>query len=89
MNENVALAMRQVADKANEEREQASKIAAEQWVENTVLPAIQQNAQRGEFHLDIHIPNNIHKSYAERYIATGGFTIDQFREYSRYIRISW
>lgn len=90
MNENVALAMRKVAEDANNEREQTSKMAAEQWVDSVVLETIKKTAQRGEYHLDIQVPRNVHKTYAENYLATGGFTLSQFgTEYSRYIRIAW
>lgn len=90
MNENVAQAMHQMAENANNEREQASKIAAEQWVDSVVLETIKRTAQRGEYHLDIMVPRNVHKTYAENYLITGGFTLDQFgTEYSRYIRIKW
>lgn len=89
MNENVALAMRKTAEDANNEREQTSRIAAEQWVDAIVLDAIQKTAKRGEFHVDIQIPTNVHKTYATNYIETGGFTVEPFREYGRYIRIKW
>ena len=89
MNENVALAMRKTAEDANNTREQTCRIAAEQWVDETALDAIQKAAKRGEFHVDIQIPTNIHKTYAMDYIKTGGFTGEPFKQYSRYIRINW
>ena len=89
MNENVALAMRKTAEDANKEREQTSRIAAEQWVDAIVLDAIQKAAKRGEFYVDIQVPTNIHKVYATDYIKTGGFTVEPSRQHSRYIRISW
>ena len=90
MNENVAQAMRQVADKANKERIDAQRIAAEQWVNTVALSAVKQTAEWGEYHCDIQVPTNIHKGYAEDYIKTGGFATEGFgREYSRYIRIKW
>ena len=90
MNENVAQAMRQIADNANEEHINSQRIAAEQWVNTVALPAVKQAAERGEYRYDIQVPLNIHKAFAEDYIKTGGFATEGFgREYSRYIRIKW
>ena len=90
MNENVAQAMRQVADNANKERINSQRNAAEQWVEAVALPAVKRTAKRGEYHCDVQVPVNIHKGYAEDYIKSGGFTTEGFgREYNRYIRIKW
>lgn len=90
MGEQVAMNMREIADKANEERRKQIKMAAEQWVDAVAFPAIKQAAERGEYHLDICVPANIHKVHADQRLRDYGFTTEQYgREYSRYTRVKW
>lgn len=90
MCEQVAMSMREIADKANEERKQQVKMAAEQWVDTVAFPAIKQSAERGEYHFDIHIPTNIHKGYVDHRLVECGFATEQFgTQYGRYLRVKW
>ena len=90
MGEQVAMNMREIADKVNEERKQQVKMAAEQWVDAVAFPAIKQAAERGEYHLDINIPTNVHKGYVDHRLGEYGFATEQYgREYSRYLRVKW
>jgi hypothetical protein len=90
MGEQVAMNMREIADKANEERQQQAKMAAEQWVDAVAFPAIKQAAERGEYHFDICVPANVHKGYVDHRLVDCGFVIEQFgTKYSRYLRVKW
>ena len=90
MNEQVAMNMREIADKVNEERKQQVKMAAEQWVDTVAFPAIKQAAERGEYHYDIQVPVNIHKVHVDTRLRECGFTTEQFNDkYSRYLRVKW
>lgn len=90
MNEQVAMNMREIADKANEERQKQVHQVADQWVEFAALPAIKKSAELGGYHLDIQVPTSVHKVYAEENLSALGFQVEQFgREYNRYIRVKW
>jgi len=90
MENQVALDMREIADKVNEERQQKIIAIAEQWVDEIAYPIIKQTAERGEYHLDIQIPNDIHKWYVAKRLQEYGFTTEYFgKEYGRYLRVKW
>lgn len=86
-NINVAQAMREMADKANNDREMASKSQAEQWVDANIIPNIKRAAENGEYYTSGRIPSNIHHGYAVAHLESMGFTIEKMRD--RYIRITW
>ena len=86
-NINVALTMREVADKTNNDREMASKSQAEQWVDANIIPCIRQSAENGEYCTMRRIPSNIHHGYAAAHLGNMGFTIEKMCD--RYIRITW
>ena len=88
MNEmNLAQTMRETADKANNDRELASKSHAEQWVDANTIPCIKRAAENGEYYTSLRIPNNIHYGYAVAHLGNMHFTIEKMRD--RYIRVSW
>lgn len=90
MENNVALTMRELAEKANEEKQKQVHQVADQWVEFAALPAIKKSAELGSYHLDIQVPSTVHKIYAEENLSALGFQVEQFgREYNRYIRVKW
>lgn len=90
MGEQVAMNMREIADKVNEERKQQVKMVAEQWVDAVAFPAIKQAAERGEYYYNIRIPENVHKGYVDHRLVEYGFTTEHFgTEHSRYLRVKW
>lgn len=90
MNEQVAMTMREIADKVNEERRQQVKQVAEQWVDTVAFPGIKQAAERGEYCYTIRIPENVHKGYVDHRLVECGFTTERWdTEYSRYLRVKW
>ena len=86
-NINVALTMREVADKTNNDREMASKSHAEQWVDANAIPCIKRAAENGEYYTSFRVPSNIHHGHAVAHLERMNFTIEKGRD--RYIRISW
>ena len=90
MENQVALNMREIADKVNEERRQKIIMIAEQWVDAVAYPIIKQTAERGEYYLNIQIPIDIHKGYVDKRLQEYGFMTEHFgREYARYLCVKW
>ena len=84
---NLAITMRETADKANNDREMASKSQAEQWIDANLIPVIKRAAENGEYYTSGRIPLNIHSGYAVAHLRTLGFTAEKSRD--RYVQISW
>ena len=84
---NLALTMRETADKTNADREQTSKNMAEQWVDAVLLPSVKRSAENGEYYTTARVPNNVHYEYATAYLTSMGFIIERMRD--RYTHIKW
>ena len=78
MENNIALNMREVADKVNEEAEKARVALHEELVETKIIPYLQEFAEKGKYQVDFSVPG--YSTKLVRDIVRGrGFTVDMYK----------
>ena len=56
MENNIALNLREIADKVNEEAEQAKVALHRELVEKKIIPYLQEFAEKGKYQVDFSVP---------------------------------
>ena len=75
MENNIALNMREIADKTNEEAEQAKVALHRELVEKKIIPYLQEFAEKGKYQADFSVPG--YSTFIVRDILRElGFTVD-------------
>lgn len=89
MKENIALNMREVADKVNEEAEKAKVALHEELVETKIIPYLQEFAERGKYQVDFSVPG--YSTQLVRDILRGiGFTVEIHKfSHAYYLFVKW
>ena len=89
MENNIALNMREIADKVNEEAEQAKVALHRELVEKKIIPYLQEFAEKGKYQVDFSVPG--YSTHLVRDILREmGFTVD-VRKFSNalYLVVKW
>jgi hypothetical protein len=89
MENNIALNMREIADKVNEEAEQAKVALHRELVETKIIPYLQEFAERGKYQVDFSVPG--YSTFMVRDILRGmGFTVDMYKfAHAYYLVVKW
>ena len=85
--ENVALSMREVADKYNEEKEQRIEKAHQDYITETMLPAIEELATIGKYQIKYSIPCNFNPQRIMNLLTSIGFTCENYG--GSYLAVKW
>lgn len=89
MENNIALNMREIADKVNEEAEQAKVALHCELVEKKIIPYLQEFAEKGKYQADFSVPG--YSTFMVRDILRElGFTVDT-RKFANahYLFVRW
>lgn len=89
MENNIALNMREVADKVNEEAEKAKVALHEELVETKIIPYLQEFAEKGKYQVDFSVPG-YNPILVGNILKELGFTVE-IRKYpsGRYLFVKW
>ena len=89
MENNIALNMREVADKVNEEAEKAKVALHEELVGTKIIPYLQEQAEKGKYQVDFPVPG-YNPILVGNILKELGFTVE-IRKYpsGRYLFVSW
>lgn len=89
MENSIALNMREVADKVNEEAEKAKVALHKELVETKVIPYLQEFAEKGKYQVDFSVPG--YNTKLVRDILRGmGFTVDMHKfAHTYYLVVKW
>jgi hypothetical protein len=89
MENNIALNMREIADKVNEEAEQAKVALHRELVETKIIPYLQEFAEKGKYQVDFSVPG--YSTFMVRDILRGlGFTVDTHKfANTHYLLVRW
>lgn len=89
MENNIALNMREIADKVNEETERAKVAFHEELVETKIIPYLQEFAEKGKYQVDFSVPG--YNIKLVRDILRGmGFTVDMYKfTHTYYLVVKW
>lgn len=86
--ENFAQTMRNAANTFNDKKEEAKKVRHEEYVRETVVPAIEAVAHNGGYHANLAIPRNIEWTMVKDILTEGGFTVGSLTKY-RTLYVAW
>ena len=87
--ENVALTMREIADRVNNEKEQKKITAHQEFVELKVIPFLQEEAEAGRYSASFPTPG-YDIGLARNLLRELGFTADTFTSgKTRYLSVKW
>ena len=89
MKENIALNMREIADKVNKEAEEAKVALHRELVETKIIPHLQEFAEKGKYQVDFPVPG-YNPILVGNILKELGFTVE-IRKYpsGRYLFVSW
>ena len=89
MENNIALNLREIADKVNEEAEQAKVALHRELVEKKIIPYLQELANDGKYQADFSVPGYSTK-LARDILRELGFTVDT-RKFANahYLFVRW
>lgn len=89
MENNIALNMREIADKVNEEAE-AKKLALHlELVETKIIPYLQEFAEKGKYQVDFSVPGYNTKLVRD-ILREMGFTVDMYKfTHTYYLVAKW
>jgi hypothetical protein len=89
MENNIALNMREVADKVNEEAEKAKVALHEELVETKIIPYLQEFAEKGKYQVDFSVPG--YSTHLVRDILREmGFTVEIHKfSHAYYLVVKW
>jgi hypothetical protein len=89
MENNIALNMREVADKVNEEAEKARVALHRELVEKKIVPYLQEFAEKGKYQADFSVPG--YSTFMVRDILRElGFTVDTHKfANTHYLFVRW
>lgn len=89
MENNIALNMREVADKVNEEAEKAKVALHEELVETKIIPYLQEQAEKGKYQVDFSVPGYNPKLVRD-ILRRMGFTVDMYKfAHAYYLVVKW
>ena len=89
MENNIALNLREIANKVNEEAEKAKVALHEELVETKIIPYLQEFAEKGKYQVDFSVPGYSIKLVRD--ILQGmGFTAEIHKfSHSYYLIVKW
>lgn len=89
MENNIALNMREVADKVNEETEKAKVALHRELVETKIIPYLQEFAEKGKYQVDFSVPG-YSTQLVRDILREMGFTVDT-RKFANthYLFVRW
>ena len=89
MENNIALNMREIADKVNEEIKNAKIARHRKMVETTIIPSIQEFAKKGKYQIDYTVPE-YDAHLVSDILCEMGFTVDLYNfSHIYYLVIRW
>lgn len=89
MENNIALNLREIANKVNEEAEQAKVALHRELVETKIIPYLQEFAEKGRYQADFSVPG--YSTFVVRDILREiGFTVDTRKlSNTHYLFVRW
>lgn len=89
MENNIALSMREIADKVNKEAEDAKVALHRELVEKKIIPYLQESAEKGKYQVDFSVPG-YNAFLVSDILKELGFTIEIHKYPSgRYLFVKW
>ena len=89
MENNIALNMREIADKVNEETERAKVAFHEELVETKIIPYLQEFAEKGKYQVDFSVPGYNPKLVRD-ILRRMGFTAEIHKfSHAYYLVVKW
>jgi len=89
MENNIALNLREIANKVNEEAEKAKVALHEELVETKIIPYLQGFAEKGKYQADFSVPG-YNTIMVRDILRRMGFTAEIYKfSHSYYLAIKW
>ena len=89
MENNIALNLREIADKVNEEAEQAKVALHRELVEEKIIPYLQEFAEKGKYQVDFSVPG-YSTQLVRDILREIGFTVEIHKfSHSYYLNVKW
>lgn len=89
MENNIALNLREIADKVNEEAEQARVARHNELIEKKIIPYLQEFAEKGKYQVDFSVPG-YSTQLVRDILREMGFTAEIHKfSHSYYLIVKW
>ena len=89
MKNNIALDLREIADKVNNEAEQAKVALHRELVETKIIPYLQEFAEKGKYQVDFSVPG-YSVQLVRGILRESGFTVEIHKfSNSYYLIVKW
>lgn len=87
--ENIALTLREIADKVNEEAENKKMAAHQEFVDTKIIPYLRELAEKGKYKIDFTVPG-YSVIIVRDLLRKMGFTADTFKySNAHYLIVCW